>query len=310
MTIEQPNASDALSVLGRAMIEPIRAELTVMLADEVAKVQSKLGVQVHEINFDGMSRKIEHRTHVQFDKALKIAAATMQVKRHFLLLVGPAGSGKTKLASDITKALGLRFGMFTGSAGFSESHLTGKLLPTGEGGKFEYAQSTLVDFVENGGGILGDELDGLDPNVALTLNPLISNGVLVVENRKAVGGAGLARRHDNFMFIGAANTFGTGADAVYTGRNALDGSLLDRAIVVHVDYDRDLEADLGPGHVCDWVWSLRNKAQTAKLRRAVTTRTVEQMALLLDIGFSFTEAKKMILAGWKADELSKVGETV
>ena len=45
--------------------------------------------------------------------------------------------------------------------------------------------------------------------------------------------------------MATANTFGTGANPMYAGRAALDGATMDRWIIVTVDYDRDLEADIG-----------------------------------------------------------------
>jgi hypothetical protein len=47
----------------------------------------------------------------------------------------------------------------------------------------------------------------------------------------------------------AANTYGTGADALYVGRNQLDAATLDRFYVVEMDYDRKLEAKLAPEEV-------------------------------------------------------------
>lgn len=64
-----------------------------------------------------------------------------------MLLIGPAGCGKTTLAQQIADGLGLRFGMISLAAGISESALVGR---------FVYVPASFVDFYENGGLFLLD----------------------------------------------------------------------------------------------------------------------------------------------------------
>src|SRR5262249_23284025 len=83
--------------------------------------------------------KAGEKPHKRFDRCLRLAKA-----RKNILMIGPAGCGKTVLAEKIAAALDLEFAHVSCSAGTSEGTLLGRLLPTGEGGQFEYASSEFV----------------------------------------------------------------------------------------------------------------------------------------------------------------------
>src|SRR5690348_6720439 len=178
--------------------------------------------------------KLTGNQHEAFEEVLLIASQRIPV-----LLIGPAGCGKSHLAAQIAKALNLRFGSISCSAGMTEGHLTGRLLPTAENGRFEYQVSQFVDFYENGGVFLLDEIDAADSNTLLVINQATANGHIPVPNRVENP---VATRHADFILIAAANTFGTGANRLYVGRNQLDESTLDRFRVgqVLMDYDERL----------------------------------------------------------------------
>ncbi|MBI4165216.1 MAG: AAA family ATPase [Acidobacteria bacterium] len=182
--------------------------------------------------------KMDGRVHEKFAEILDLASQRMEI-----LMVGPAGCGKSHLAGQIAKALGLRFGSISCSAGMSEGQITGRLIPTGDGGRFEYQRSQLVEFYEEGGVFLLDEIDAADANVLLVINQALANGHLPVPNRTDNP---QAKRHPDFVLIAAANTFGNGANRMYVGRNQLDESTLDRFRIgqVVMNYDQELEESL------------------------------------------------------------------
>jgi MoxR-like ATPase len=210
------------------------------------------------------------------------------------------------------------------TSGASESQLTGRLLPTGDGGKFEYHESPFVSMYESGGVFLLDELDAADPNMLLVINTALANGHFTVEARAP---ACDIIRHENTIIIGAANTYGTGADAQYVGRQQLDAATLDRWYVVEMTYDAALECDMAglkkksssawnaaPDPTADeikeigvWVRKLRDDINKAKLRRTASTRMLEKAIRARKAGISFAEIKADLLAGWSRDELAKVG---
>ncbi len=54
----------------------------------------------------------------------------------------------------------------------------------------------------------------------------------------------MIKRHPDFYFIAAANTYGNGATLDYVGRNPLDASTLSRFAFIPIDYDEKLEREM------------------------------------------------------------------
>ena len=244
---------------------------------------------------------LKDRVHPLFDKVLKLVASGVNV-----LLVGPAGCGKTTLAHMVAKALKRKFGMLSCTSGASEAQLTGWLLPIGKGSTFSYVASEFVRLYEEGNAVfLFDEFDAADPNMLLVINSALANGSLHVPQRHEEP---LVERGEKMAMIAAANTYGSGADMIYAGRNQLDAATLDRFYVIEMDYDVGLEAQIGDKEVVKWAHELRRKVSAHRVRRVVSTRTIMKMTAAVNAGFSFDEAKKDVLAGWTKDELSKVGQ--
>lgn len=262
--------------------------------------------------------------HPLFEKVLRLVAAGVNV-----LLVGPAGCGKTHLAEQVAAALGRSFGALSLTAGTTESALTGRLLPSGEGGRFGYFASPFVRLYEGGGVFLFDELDAADPNMLLIVNSALANGHIEIEARAVDGLATRIARHAECCLLGAANTFGTGASAQYVGRGALDAATVDRWYVIEMTYDPMFEASLFGGStnalpvwtaapeaslaadvkaLGDWVLALRAKAGQGGLRRIVSSRMIQKAVLARRAGVAVAEVKADLLAGWSEDELRAIGE--
>lgn len=241
-------------------------------------------------------------THPLFKKVLLLVTRGVNV-----LLVGPAGCGKTTLAHHISKALKRKFGMLSCTSGASEAQLTGWLLPVGgKAGEFSYVPSEFVRLYEEGNSVfLFDEFDAADPNMLLVANSALANGSLHVPQRFKEP---LVKRGENVAIIAAANTYGSGADMIYAGRNQLDAATLDRFYVVEMDYDQALEERIGEKAVVAWARRLRDLVKQHRVRRVVSTRTIMKMTSAMQAGFDFAEAKRDALAGWTKDELAKVGE--
>lgn len=279
------------------VVQPIGGQLEAM-RESIAKVAQRpiLHVQIK----DAPQVVIEDHVHPVFDKVLKYASAGLNV-----MLKGPAGCGKTHLCEMVSKAMRLPFGAISGSAGASESQLVGRLLPTGDSGRFEYHASPFVNLYENGGCFLFDEIDAFDPNMLLVVNTAAANGHFHVEARSEKPNV---MKHKTSVLLAAANTFGNGPDALYVGRNQLDAATLDRWYVIEMGYDRDFEAQLAAPEIVNWVWSLRAKVDAAKLRRVVSTRMIQKAHLATIAGTSLKDVKRELLNGWTRDELGKVGE--
>ena len=259
------------------------------------------------VDFRDVKREIDGRTHAQFDRLVKLAGARNRNGHgHNILIVGPAGCGKTHCVAQVADALGLSFGFLSLSGGISESHLIGRYAPTGENGRFEYRPAPFVEFYRNGGVFLLDEIDAADPNVLVVVNAALANGHLRLPDGTVVD------RHADFVCVAAANTFGTGADRQYVGRNQLDAATLDRfaACRLSFDYDTELERDAGRADVCEWAHGLRESVRKAQLRRIVSTRWILDASDLVDAGAStLDECKRSLLLDWTDSELSACGVT-
>lgn len=153
-------------------------------------------------------------------------------------LIGPAGSGKGVLAAQTAEALGLPFAYLAVNEGASVAWLFGRNTPHPER---PYVDTRFLRIWANGGVFLFDELDAADPNMLLSINEALSNGVL--EN--PMTGESITRSADTVL-MASANTYMMGADAMYQARNALDGSTTDRVRMgrLIVDYDRDVERSI------------------------------------------------------------------
>ena len=299
-----PLPIEDIAAIVRRLLEG--AELSVDESEVRRLVHAELvqagAVQRFEVQLPNQTvRTIQGKPHAKFARALRLAAA-----RRNILLVGPSGSGKTHLASQVAEALGLPFACISCSAGMSEGQLLGRLVPTGEGGKFEYLRSDFVKCYEEGGVFLFDEMDAADSNTLLVINAALANGHMAVPNRPEKP---TAIKHPDFVCIAAANTFGTGADRQYVGRNQLDEATLDRFRIgqIEMDYDPDIEAALCPDETLrSRLLSLRARVRESKIRRVVSMRFMRDAYVMVQAGDTIDDIEETLFAGWTRDELNKV----
>jgi cobaltochelatase CobS len=273
-------------------------------AEEVAKARLPRPIEV-TVN-DGPAVKLEDRVHCQFTQLLEL----VQEGHRNLLMVGAAGSGKTTLAKDLAKALSREFAFISLSAGVTETHIFGRMLPQADG-TFAYVESPFVRIYRNGGVYLFDELDAADANVMVAINAALANGVLC----NPITGEVIAR-HADCLIVAAANTYGRGGDHMYVGRNALDAATLDRFVLctLNVGYDTELETDLAKATLTEsqaeeliaWVNGLREKIADNRLRRIASTRLVVNSAAAMKRGATLADVKRRFHQDWSRDELSKV----
>lgn len=222
-----------------------------------------------------------------------------------LMLVGPAGSGKTYLAGQVAEALGRRFASISCTAGMSESKLEGWLVPEA-GGAFAYLPSDFVQMYEEGGVFLFDEGDAADANTLLVVNQALSNGGFHLPQRK---GNTYVKRHENFVCIMACNTYGTGANMQYAGRARLDEATLDRFRMgmIYVGYDAGLEKALADPQVLQWALRVRRGIDSAKLQRVMSTRAILDASKALRAGvMTMQEIQDTYFLGWKLEERAKI----
>lgn len=167
----------------------------------------------------------ERNLHPLFDRVLKAVSVGVAP-----LVFGPAGSGKTTLAEQVSEALSLPF------------HFSGAVLKKHEILGYRDANGAVVrtafrEAFEHGGLFLFDEVDASSPQALLCINAALANGYCDFPE-------GRIKANKDFRFIAAANTNGGGATREYSGRNQLDGATLDRFATFSCEYDEALVARL------------------------------------------------------------------
>lgn len=265
-----------------------------MVVDEVKKFPPQTGRLEVTIN-KSAAKVVIKQSHAMFKEALRrIGAGFLNI-----MLVGPAGSGKTTLAEQLATALKKQFGFISLSGGTTEGQLIGRLTSTGK-----FITSRFIECFENGGLFLMDEGDAADPNVLLVLNSAMANGILSIPSRTSKP---FAKRHPDFVLIFAANTWGTGSDWQYVGRNQLDAAFLSRfaGAIIEVGYDEALERSLTAEEWYVEFLKVRQAAVFAKLRRVLGTREMLAGQKLLKAGYTTQETWACLTAGWTRDEISK-----
>jgi cobaltochelatase CobS len=297
----KPDASAALAAL-QALLSPTVDEATVrqiVMAEVKKAMDDSPIVKIEVVRPDGSSHKVEGHTRPEFKDVLLSASCGLNI-----LLVGPAGSGKTHLAHQVAEALGRPFASVSCTAGMSESALQGWLIPS-DGGAFQYLSSDFVKMYEEGGVFLFDEIDAADSNTLLFVNQALANGSFFLPIRK---NASVVKRHPDFVCIAAANTFGTGANQTYAGRERLDEATLDRfrAGTIVLDYDQTFERKVVAPDLLAWGWAIRKRITEARLNRVMSTRFLLDATKLLKAGKSVKAIQDTYFVGWKSDERTKV----
>jgi midasin (ATPase involved in ribosome maturation) len=194
-------------------------------------------------------------------------------------LVGPAGAGKTTIAEQVAKKMGLRF-YFNGAIA-SEYKLMGFIDAMGRVVSTAFRKAWM-----EGGLYLFDEIDGSLPQAVLAFNNALANGTCDFPD-------GNYPRHPNFRVMAAANTYGHGADRVYVGRNQLDAASLDRFIFITMGYDEVMEITMAQDK--DWVENVqlaRMAVGLLKLRYIVSPRATIYGSGLIKQGMSIEQAEE------------------
>lgn len=238
------------------------------------------------VNYNTKAHEVTGLRHRQLEGLIKIVGQNLPV-----LMVGSAGTGKTKAAEQTAEALGLEFYCQSVGAQTSKADLLGFI---DAGGK--YQPTGFRKAYENGGVFCMDEIDAGNPNVLVVLNSAIANGQCSFPDK-------MVKAHKDFRFIGTANTYGNGADRQYVGRNQLDAATLDRFVVVDWEIDENLEESVAlqladSKVVYSWlavVKRARKEASEQKLRALISPRATYKGVQLIALGATPEDAYNMTL---------------
>lgn len=227
-----------------------------------------------------------------------------------VMIVGPAGSGKTTMTRQIADTMQVQWFPISCNPELTSSALLGRMMPDGQHGA-RYIPGPFLKAYENGGLCVLEEFDTADPSIMLVLNTAIDSDTLPVPNR---GDNPIAKRHENFFLILDANTFGDGASREYVGRMQQDAAFLDRFVgsTFYLDYCDDLETQLAMQYkthgerVLVFVRELRKKTRETQTRRIVSTRLLLRMCQWTEAGLAPKDAMTRCLVHWTDAEHSKL----
>lgn len=238
--------------------------------------------------------------HPLFDTLLTMVACGRERGGLPVMLVGPAGSGKTTACQHVADAFGLPF--FTNGALTGAHELTGY-----KDGSGHYHSTPFRRAFEGGGEYLMDEMDRSDAGAILALNSALANGFMAFPDREEP-----VKAHPDFIPIVAANTYGRGADRLYVGATQLDGSTLDRFAVLAWDYDEALERTLaGDDPWTAYVQAARAAASDLRVRHIISPRASMAGAVMRRAGLSFDLIADAVL--WKGldrDQRTRITDAI
>jgi cobaltochelatase CobS len=216
------------------------------------------------------------------------------------MIIGPTGSGKTRVTHAVKKALGCKHYAIRQVNKQTATHdLIGFNNATGS-----YIPGVFTKIIQDGGLAVIDEIDNGNSNVLMIIKGILSGHIYMPYGMQEV--------NPKCHLMCTANTWGLGPDREYIGRNALDVALLNEFVCVEWPYDANAEklwtlslyksvdepkiTQAQFDKFIDRFQAMRDYAQTNKIRVIFATRNLRQCVNL------------MAKAGW--DEFAALDATV
>lgn len=244
---------------------------------------------------------------------LPLVTKALKARCH-VWLVGPAGSGKSSIASDAAAELNLPYASLSVCGQTTKTDLLGYSDASGK-----YRTTCFREAYEKGGIFCLDEVDNGNANVLAVINSALSNNVCTFPDKTI-------NRHPDFLVVACANTFGLGAHGGYVGRTPIDAATLDRFFFIEIPYDEGLEMYIaGISDVSSPVWDAGEKyvpttEEWIKLVKTIRARVAELNAKAIispratSMGTSLIKQnvpmqflqKGLLYKGMSADLLSKL----
>jgi MoxR-like ATPase len=217
-------AKDATAAANQA-VEKARTEVVTLARDAAEKACAEFVPRPIEVTLPaGGKITVKGHKHAVLPELLLALGARCHV-----LLVGPAGTGKSTLATQAAEALGFELQAISLGPTTPMSKVFGYFDAHGN-----YHDTPFRRAFEHGGVMLLDELDNGHPGLLAELNQALALGVCAFAD-------GMVAAHPDFRLVATGNTYGTGGDRHYVGRQALDAATLDRFVTIDVPVDEQLE---------------------------------------------------------------------
>lgn len=277
---------DLATILGELV--KVEDKVTAAVSEQMAEMESRLQeiansmtpktTEIVVSRPDGVKVNVGTQ-HEEFETLLNCVSARVNV-----LMVGPAGSGKTMAAEKVAESLGLKYYTMSVGAQTTKFEFFGYTDANGN-----VVRTLFREAFEHGGVFLIDEMDAGNANVIVSINQALANGCTAFPD-------GMVKKHADFVLIASANTWGAGANKEYVGRNQLDASTIDRFAMIEWNYDLKLEEALTPNK--EWlaeVRRVREIVQKNKIRQIISPRASITGSKLIAAGLKWEKVVEMVL---------------
>lgn len=295
---KQPKAGVELQLLGEAVQLVIEGIVNNAVTSEVKDkifnavqedILRKYGPlpEIVEIRAPGKEpRPVTGTFHEAFPTVVKLVNMDLPV-----YLSGEAGTGKNVICKQVAEALNIPF-YFT-NAVTQEHKLTGFIDAGGH-----YHETQFYKAFKDGGLFFLDELDASIPEVLIILNAAIANRYFDFPTGKVTA-------HKDFRLIAAGNTFGTGADNVYSGRYNLDGASMDRFNVIPIKYSDKIERAITDNDkdLLDFCHAFRGLTKTSNINCIFSYRALDAITKLKEVLPIKVALKISLIKGMDKDDL-------
>lgn len=295
---KQPKAGVELQLLGEAVQLVIEGVVNNAVTSEVKdkifnavqeEILRKYGPlpEIVEIRAPGKEpRPVTGTFHEAFPTVVKLVNMDLPV-----YLSGEAGTGKNVICKQVAEALNIPF-YFT-NAVTQEHKLTGFIDAGGH-----YHETQFYKAFKDGGLFFLDELDASIPEVLIILNAAIANRYFDFPTGKVTA-------HKDFRLIAAGNTFGTGADNVYSGRYNLDGASMDRFNVIPIKYSDKIERAItnNDKDLLDFCHAFRGLTKTSNINCIFSYRALDAITKLKEVLPIKVALKISLIKGMDKDDL-------
>ena len=213
-----------------------------------------------------------------------------------VLIYGPTGPGKTTSVEAWAAERGLRMATISGNASMEPSQMTGKFVSDGHGG-FAWIDGPVTDVVRNGGVLLLDEVNFINPKIYTNLYSLTDGRRCII----------LLDHHGETIEAHPDLTIFATMNPDYIGTTPLNFAFRNRFdIQIPWDYDDAVEAKLVKSKaLLLMAKQLRTEAAKGQYETPISTNMLMEFNDFLDaLGYEF--ATENFIAHFSIDEQASV----
>lgn len=147
-----------------------------------------------------------------------------------LMITGSTGCGKTSLVEQVAARLNYPVQAFTCGGSTEFMDLVGQWVMIK--GDTVWMDGCLTKAMKEGHILILNEIDLVDPAELANMNAILEGAPLVISQLDGK----IVHPHPNFRLVATANSNGSGSDGMYAGVQRQNMALMDRFLMLEVDY--------------------------------------------------------------------------